>query len=117
MKIVSMTLFDPGEVILVRFPFTDLSGSKRRPAAVLSPTDFSKRYGDVVVLALTSRSQEDDSFRLDDWRDAGLLKPTWVKPIVVTISLSLTEGRLGMLSSRDRRRAMSIVNSIILRDY
>ena len=111
-----MTLFDFGDVILVRFPFTDLSASKKRPAAVISTGDFAKRYGDVVVLALTSRPQEGDLFQLDDWRDAGLLKPTWIKPLIGTIALSLTEGRLGVLSARDKQRLRSILNTVIPRE-
>lgn len=42
-----------GTVILVPFPFTDLSGAKRRPALVVSPIGFHS--DDVVLCAITSR--------------------------------------------------------------
>ena len=32
-----MTRYDRGEVILVPFPFSDLSGAKQRPALVVRP--------------------------------------------------------------------------------
>jgi hypothetical protein len=45
-----MTLYNPGDVVLVRFPFTDLSTTKKRPALVISPAGFTAKNGDLVVL-------------------------------------------------------------------
>lgn len=42
--------------MLVPFPFTDLSGNKRRPALVLSPEDFHDE--DLILCAITSRLPE-----------------------------------------------------------
>ena len=58
----------PGDIVLVRFPFTDLSAAKQRPALVISPDAYAVRHGDVVVLALTSRPQPDDATAIDCWR-------------------------------------------------
>lgn len=44
-----------GELVLVPFPFTDLSITKRRPALVVSPNDFNKRQEDLILLAVTSQ--------------------------------------------------------------
>ena len=52
-----MTTFEPGDVVLVRFPFTDLTALKKRPALIVSPSEFSKRNGDVVIVALTGQPQ------------------------------------------------------------
>jgi mRNA interferase MazF len=59
-----MTSYDAGDVVLVRYPFTDLSTSKRRPAVILSPRSYSDRFDDVVVMPLTSRSEPDMSLAL-----------------------------------------------------
>ena len=40
-----------GTVVLTPFPFTDLSGTKVRPAVVVSPSD---RPGEDVILAFIS---------------------------------------------------------------
>jgi mRNA interferase MazF len=50
-----MTRYRPGDLVLVRFPFTDFSTLKKRPALVLSSPKFTARQGDVVVMALTSQ--------------------------------------------------------------
>lgn len=53
--------YPPGSVVLVPFPFTDLSGRKRRPALVVSPEGFNDE--DLVLCAVTSRLPE----RLSEW--------------------------------------------------
>jgi mRNA interferase MazF len=112
-----MTPFDRGAVLLVTFPFTNLLGGKKRPVIVVSSGEFAERYGDIVVVALTSSSQNDDSLRLEDWQDAGLLKPTWIKPLIGTVALSRVERHLGTLSERDMRRVWDALNAIVPRDY
>ena len=42
------------EVILIPFPFSDLSGTKVRPALVISNDEYNTKNQDVVVLAITS---------------------------------------------------------------
>lgn len=48
-------------MVLVPFPFTDLSGRKRRPALVVSPEGFHEE--DLILCAITSRLPE----RLSEW--------------------------------------------------
>jgi len=48
------TTYNQGSIILVSFPFTDLSGKKKRPALVISPDWFNTQYQDVVLMAMTS---------------------------------------------------------------
>ena len=45
-----------GAVVLVRFPFSDLSATKRRPAAVLADAG----RGDLVLVQITSNPYADD---------------------------------------------------------
>jgi mRNA interferase MazF len=51
----STTRYKRGDIVLVPFPFTDLSSSKRRPALVISPDSFNEQMQDVVVAAITSQ--------------------------------------------------------------
>jgi mRNA interferase MazF len=112
-----MTTYKAGDVVLLRFPFTDLKSVKKRPAVIVSPDDFSVRYGDVVVLALTSKDQDDEALRLADWRAVGLLKGTWIKPLLGTLSSDLVEKKLGELSLGDGNRVSAVIKRMVAGKY
>jgi mRNA-degrading endonuclease toxin of MazEF toxin-antitoxin module len=57
---LSEEAYPTGSVVLVPFPFTDLSGRKRRPALVISPEWFDEV---LVLCAVTSRLPE----RFSEW--------------------------------------------------
>ncbi len=44
-----------GDVVLVPFPFTDQSGTKKRPAVVISSVHYHTDRRDIVIMAITNR--------------------------------------------------------------
>ena len=108
-----MTTYDPGDIVLVRFPFTDLSSAKQRPALVLSSSHYQKALGDVVVLALTSQRQRNNQLQLRDWKIAGLPKRTWCKPAIGTLASTIVIRRLGKLSPADYNAVKVALHSSI----
>ena len=106
-----MTPSNVGDIVLIRFPFTDLTASKKRPAVILSPKHFQKRHNDVVLLPLTS--VEHDSAVLTGWEAAGLLKPTWVKPLLATVSKVFVVSRLGALQPQDYERVQEALSLLV----
>ena len=89
------------EVVLVSFPFTDLTSSKRRPALVLSPDSFNATGEDLVLAAVTSHISDDPkAVRLwpGDFAVGGLPKPSMVKATkLFTMHSSLIVKRIGAL--------------------
>lgn len=51
--------YKQGEIVLVPFPYSDLSGSKRRPVLVVSNNLYNNSFLDIVVVAITSRTKLD----------------------------------------------------------
>jgi len=99
-----MTGFEPGEVVLVAFPFTDLSTTKQRPAVVISSAAYALARPDLVILAITRRIDRDGGFAerpIADWRAAGLVKPSVLKPIIATVHQGIVRRRLGRLAPTD----------------
>lgn len=48
---------DRGDLVLLPFPFSDLSDQKRRPAIVVSPDRLHRATNDRIVVAVTSNLQ------------------------------------------------------------
>ena len=54
-----------------------------------------------------------DETNLADWNDAGLLKPSVVKPVISSFDVRLVRRKLGALSAADRARVRSAFASIL----
>jgi len=96
-----MTGYEFGDIVLVPFPFTDLSRTKKRPAVVISSGSCNAARPDLVIMAVTSQIRPGMSayeVPVRDWKAAGLLKPSLVKPVMTTIEKALVLKRLGPLS-------------------
>ena len=94
-----------GDVVLVPFPFTDQTASKRRPAVVVSSDAYHRERVDVIVVAVTSRTIRPRAtigeVLIEEWREAGLLKASLIKPVFTTVEQSLILRKLGALQQRD----------------
>lgn len=91
-----------GDVVLVPFPFTDLSDSRVRPAVVVSDDPFNLSTGDVTVAMITSQPRLGPTdWGLRDWVEAGLRLPSWVRSRLVTLDQGLIRFSPGRLSQSD----------------
>ena len=110
-----MTRFEFGDVVLVPFPFTDQSASKRRPAVVVSSAAYSAERPDLIILAITSQVRADHAFDapVTDWQGAGLLKPSVVKPVIATIERGLVLRQLGRLKPNDQEALARLLKAML----
>jgi mRNA interferase MazF len=107
-----MTNFDSGDIVLVHFPFTDLTSTKQRPAIILNRIEFSRQYSDFVLMPLTGQSQPNSGLELLDWKTSGLLRRTWAKPIIATVHTRLIIKVIGAISALDERVVRAAFQSI-----
>src|SRR4029453_10385932 len=99
-RMMSMPSYSKSEVILVRYPFSALSGVKVRPAIIVNAPHVSQ---DVFIVPLTSRTTSllAGEFVLTDWAAAGLHVPTAVKRGLYTAHETLVLKRVGRLTLTD----------------
>ena len=93
-------MFERGDLLLVPFPFTDLSATKRRPVLALPAPDS---YGDFIALPVTSRPQAEHGLPLaaSDLVQGSLPAPSWIRTDrIVTLNASLVVKSFGRLSKR-----------------
>ena len=99
----SMTTCRRGDIVLVAFAFSDMSGMKVRPVLVVSSGDYLKGRQEAIVAAVTSNTRRlltGDS-RILRWKEAGLLFPSVVTGVLRTVKQSMIRRRLGALHAAD----------------
>jgi mRNA interferase MazF len=93
-------MFDRGDLLLVPFPFTDLSAAKRRPVVVIAPPDG---YGDFIALPVTSRPQALPyglPLAAADLVRGRLPAPSWIRADrIVTLNSSLVVKSIGQVAA------------------
>ncbi len=52
--------YNQREIVLVPFPYSDLSTTKRRPVLIVSNNEYNATFADVVVCVITSNQFEDN---------------------------------------------------------
>lgn len=95
-------MYQRGDIVLIPFPFTDLTAVKTRPAVVVSVEEFEKETGSVTVAMITSVVHEtpfDSEIR--QWKAANLLVPSWVRVKLATLDPRLVRYRPGRLTPSD----------------
>ena len=88
-------MFERGDLLLVPFPFTDLSATKRRPVLALTGPDS---YGDFIALPVTSRPQMEHGVGLkaESLSRGTLPAPSWIRiDRIVTLNAGLIVRTIG----------------------
>jgi mRNA interferase MazF len=110
------TSYSFGDIVLVPFPFTDQSGTKKRPAVVVSSAAYHQARRDVVIMAVTSQARSAGvigEVQVKDWKGAGLIKPSVIKPVITTIEKTLVIRRLGQLKKEEQEALRKAISKIV----
>lgn len=110
--------YNPGDVVLIPFPFTDLSTSKQRPCLVVSSFKFNSSHPDIIALAITSQIPDHLSvyeYQLSEKEQqaCGLPKPSIIKlGKIVTLDQRLIRKSLGKMPMAGTKRAIAKLKKV-----
>ena len=108
--------FEAFDVVVVPFPFTDRSTTKRRPALVLSDSKaFNKHVGQSVLAMITSARNSDWPLDVEikDLDSAGLPSASVVRMKLFTLDDRLVIRRAGVLAENDRRSVAATLQQLL----
>lgn len=102
-----------GGVYIAKFPYLDSSEDKVRPVIVVG--EPYGRYGIIAVVPVFSKlSMESVDFSVNDWQDAGLLKPSIARVHRLTTLLLMDLGtQLGTLNTVDHEQLKKSLRSFL----
>lgn len=108
-------IFEDNDIVIVPFPFTDKSSSKRRPAVVLSNKDFLESTEHVIAAMITSARNSDwiSDVKIGSLKSSGLSVPCVIRMKLFTLSKTLIIRKIGKLSSADARLLRSRLASVM----
>lgn len=111
-----MIVYEFGDILLMPFPFTDQTTTKKRPTVVISSQKYNLSRPDLIVMAISSQLTTPLLFgemSITDWQLAGLLKTSVIKPVVTTIQKDLVVRKLGQLNQQDRNALKKHLRSLL----
>lgn len=100
-----------GDIVLITFPFTDLKGSKLRPAVVLADTNL-----DLTVCFITTQIQWEEStdVLLLPNQINGLKRQSLIRTSkIATLDKALAKGLLGKLNQKELKDLNSKLMSLL----
>jgi len=112
----STTIYRRAQVVVVEVPFSDLSGTKRRPALVVSSERFHRALSDVIVCPISSqpryyRNPGPGDCPLRQWRMARLRHPSTVR--IVAVDKRILARVLGRIAKEDLPRVEAMLEEAL----
>lgn len=100
---LDMNDYNRGDIILVRYQGSAGEEHRLRPALVVSTETYHRGRKQMVVSAVTSspRAPQAGDTAVESWQKSGLLGPSLVTGVLLTITPDAIERRLGWLEPED----------------
>lgn len=73
-------MYNQGDIVLLPFPYSDLSGAKQRPALVISNNVINKSEDRICCLVTSNKPREGLIIEKKDFKEGNLPFKSWVKP-------------------------------------
>ncbi|OGQ94625.1 MAG: transcriptional regulator [Deltaproteobacteria bacterium RIFOXYD12_FULL_57_12] len=108
--------FEAFDVVVVPFPFTDRTTTKRRPALILSDAQaFNRQVGQSVLAMITSAKNSDWplDIEIQDLDSAGLAAASIIRMKLFTLDEQLIIRRAGRLGSTDQARVIGALRQLL----
>jgi mRNA interferase MazF len=110
-----MTTTRRGDIVLVRFVFADEKGVKHRPGLVVSTDRYQQSRREAVLAAITSNVGRllAGDYRIEAWRESGLVHPSTVTGIVRTIKQDMIARTIGRLPADELRKVEDKLRTVL----
>jgi len=108
-------MYKRGEIVLIPFPFSDLSLVKRRPVLVISNMAHNRKNNDMIVVAITSSLQQNGIIiETKDLQAGELPKKSLIRyDKIYTLEQRIVIKQLGIISESVLKKVISEINNLI----
>ncbi len=107
-------MYEQREIVLVPFPYTDLSISKLRPALIISNKKLNNREDRICCLVTSNPSKENISIKKCDFEFGKLPFKSWVKPQrIFSVSAKIIQKSLCKVNKKFHSKILKEINTFI----
>lgn len=107
-------MYEQREIVLVPFPYTDLSISKLRPALIISNKRLNNSEDRICCLVTSKPSGENILLRKNDFEFGKLPFKSWVKPQrVFSVNARIIQKSLCKVDKKFHSRILKEIHSFI----
>ncbi len=102
-----MNRFNFGDIVLLKFPFTDSKSFKRRPALIINDLND----GDIIVCRITSQIYKtQNDVIIDDWKESGLKLPSVIRVHkIATLEKDMVDLSMGKVDQSIKEKVKEII--------
>jgi len=99
-----------GDIVLLRFPFTDGNTFKRRPALIVNDC----KDGDIIVCRITSQLYNSRyDIYIDNWEKSGLKLPSTIRVHkIATLEKNMVEQIMGKIDESLKADIRNIISNL-----
>jgi len=107
-------MFDQREIILIPFPYSDLTGSKQRPALIISNNKINKTQDRICCLITTNAHKDDLLIANSFFEDRKLPFKSFVKPHrIFTIDKRIIRKKISKINISFHNKIIKKINEFI----
>ena len=107
-------MYNQKDIVLIPFPYSDLTGSKQRPALIISNEKLNKSEDRICCLITSSEPTEGIQITNNDYLEGKLPFKSWIKPYrIFTISSKIIKKKICTLNDDFHKNIIQSINEYI----
>jgi len=113
MRIKGGIMYEQKDIVLIPFPYSDLTGVKQRPALIIS-NKLNKNKDKICVLVTTKSQKEDISIEKSDFENRKLPFKSFIRPYrIFTINEKIIKKKLCTINSDLHNKIIKKLNTYL----
>ncbi len=107
-------MYEQKDVVLIPFPYSDLTGSKQRPALIISNEKLNKTQDRICCLITTNQHKDDLLITKDSFKSGSLPFKSFVRPQrMFTIHQLIIKKRICSINEKFHNRIIEEINNYL----
>jgi mRNA interferase MazF len=107
-------MYNQKDIVLIPFPYSDLTGSKQRPALIVSNEKINKTNDRICCLITSNQPEEAIKIKKEHFNEGKLPFQSWIKPYrLFTINEKIIKKKICSINQTFHTRILKEINECL----